>query len=340
MTVPAQEDRTQFIGGSDVAAILGLSPYKTRLAVWEEKMGMAPPFEGNYHTRRGNRQENVAAEVYMERTGLRLHRVNDRFRHPVYPYLTARIDRRIVGTKRLAEIKALSLGSYSKVKRTGLGADYICQMHHYIGMDASWEGGEWIIFCPDQDDYVSVSVDRDNALIAVMTQRLVEFWESHVVTRVAPPAEDADRERLDIRASDGKLPLHVVTDPVMIEALANLREAKTLARNAKQIEEDAKAAIVGIVGEEYAVYQAPGMRLSYTQQDGRATFDKKALAGSKPLDRLKVGEVLGPYFTRGIGITDRELEEIIPAIGKAALDLTQFEARGEAFPVMRLAGGE
>ena len=32
-------DRTQFIGGSDIAAILGLSRYATPLSVWAEKTG-------------------------------------------------------------------------------------------------------------------------------------------------------------------------------------------------------------------------------------------------------------------------------------------------------------
>ena len=32
-------ERTKGIGGSDVATVLGLNPYKTPLSLWEEKTG-------------------------------------------------------------------------------------------------------------------------------------------------------------------------------------------------------------------------------------------------------------------------------------------------------------
>ena len=33
------QDRSKYIGGSDIGAILGLSPFKSPLAVWMEKTG-------------------------------------------------------------------------------------------------------------------------------------------------------------------------------------------------------------------------------------------------------------------------------------------------------------
>lgn len=35
------EGRRQGIGGSDVAAVLGLSPWKTALDVWNDKLGLS-----------------------------------------------------------------------------------------------------------------------------------------------------------------------------------------------------------------------------------------------------------------------------------------------------------
>ena len=37
------EERKKGIGGSDVACILGMSPYKTNVALWEEKVGIREP---------------------------------------------------------------------------------------------------------------------------------------------------------------------------------------------------------------------------------------------------------------------------------------------------------
>jgi putative phage-type endonuclease len=51
------EARRHRIGASEIAAILGLNEYMSPLDVWLVKTGRKPPFEGNEHTRRGNRQE-------------------------------------------------------------------------------------------------------------------------------------------------------------------------------------------------------------------------------------------------------------------------------------------
>ena len=40
-----------FYGGSDVAAICGLSPFETPLGVWMRKTGKAPPVEENEYMR-------------------------------------------------------------------------------------------------------------------------------------------------------------------------------------------------------------------------------------------------------------------------------------------------
>lgn len=51
------EARRHRIGASEIAAILGLNEYMSPLDVWLVKTGRKPPFEGNEHTRRGQRQE-------------------------------------------------------------------------------------------------------------------------------------------------------------------------------------------------------------------------------------------------------------------------------------------
>ena len=37
------EERKKGIGGSDVACIFGMSPYKTNVELWEEKVGIKEP---------------------------------------------------------------------------------------------------------------------------------------------------------------------------------------------------------------------------------------------------------------------------------------------------------
>ena len=60
------EARKSRVGASEVAAILGLNEYQTPLDVWMVKTGRKPHFEGNEHTRRGQRQEAQILEWLAE----------------------------------------------------------------------------------------------------------------------------------------------------------------------------------------------------------------------------------------------------------------------------------
>ncbi|HTJ62140.1 MAG TPA: YqaJ viral recombinase family protein [Candidatus Saccharimonadales bacterium] len=328
------EDRTQFIGGSDVAAILGFSPYRTRLQVWEEKVGLSHRFEANAHTTRGTKLEAIAANEYSEKYGVDLRRMNTRVRHPSYPFLTALIDRRVVGRRALVELKCPSLGMYSKMKRTGLGEDYICQMHHYLNL-MDFDEGFWGVFCADQWDMMQVPVTRDETLERSMTERLVAFWQNHVLTKVAPDAESGDEERLEIRRAEGEVALYEMDgDPAFCRAAELLREARAILKDSELVAEEAKAQIKELMGERAGVYVGPGFRISLIAMNGRASFDAKALANAKPLDRLKVGALLQPLFDRAA--PGSEFEGVVQAIGRdCGLDLTPFQKVGKPFTQLR-----
>jgi len=66
------EARKSRIGASEVAAILGHNENMSPLDVWLVKTGRKPHFEGNEHTRRGNRQEAQILEWLAEDLGLEI----------------------------------------------------------------------------------------------------------------------------------------------------------------------------------------------------------------------------------------------------------------------------
>ena len=67
------EQRTLGLGGSDMGAVLGVSPYKTAYEVWLEKTRRVPlDSKKTAPILRGIHLESVAADVIAERTGLEL----------------------------------------------------------------------------------------------------------------------------------------------------------------------------------------------------------------------------------------------------------------------------
>ena len=70
------ELRRNAIGGSDAAAILGLSKWSSPLAVYADKLGLVPEREDNEAMRQGRDLEEYVASRFTEATGLKVRREN------------------------------------------------------------------------------------------------------------------------------------------------------------------------------------------------------------------------------------------------------------------------
>ena len=83
-------DRLTGLGGSDIGAILGLSPYKTPVNVWAEKTRRAEPVRETLQMRFGTFAEEFVASEYSAITGRAVQRYTPMLRHPYVPADRAR----------------------------------------------------------------------------------------------------------------------------------------------------------------------------------------------------------------------------------------------------------
>ena len=86
------EYRKKGIGGSDVAAIMGISPFATIRDLFYNKTGVQPVIqeeeESNWVAKEvGHRLEDLVAEIFSKKTGLEVFPVRVMFRHPLYPFM-------------------------------------------------------------------------------------------------------------------------------------------------------------------------------------------------------------------------------------------------------------
>lgn len=86
------------VGGSDVAAIFGLSPWTTPLELWRIKKGlMKPPKKNNTdQLTMGHLLEPIAAYWYGEKTGNTVTEDTGLYQHANHPYALANFDRRFI----------------------------------------------------------------------------------------------------------------------------------------------------------------------------------------------------------------------------------------------------
>lgn len=79
------------ISATDVSAIVGVNPWRSRISVWQEKRGEAPPWVGNERTRWGEILEKPIRADYAERHGVRVE-VPGTLAHPDAEWMLATPD--------------------------------------------------------------------------------------------------------------------------------------------------------------------------------------------------------------------------------------------------------
>jgi putative phage-type endonuclease len=235
--------RRSGIGGSDIAAILGLSPWKTAVDVWFVKTGQTTEDDicNAEAVRWGMLLEDVVAHEYYERTERSVQRVNRILRHPEHEWAIGNIDRAIVspgsrvrvaedggtllGADGILEVKTASMFKASEWGRDGdedaVPVHYQAQVMWYMAIT----GQPWcdVAALIGGQRMVIRRIYADDETIAAMLERAHEFWHKHVLTRKPPePAKAKDVERL-FPSDNGEF----------VEATDNLLAAYNAARIAK-----------------------------------------------------------------------------------------------------------
>lgn len=131
--------RRQGIGGSDAAAVMGQSPFCTKRDLYYDKCGISPVLdeeEDNWVAKEvGHRLEELVAEIFSRKTGLKAVPVRKMFRHPLYPFMLADVDYFIElsdGTVGILECKTTNYNCQDKWANDGVPLNYEFQGRHCV----------------------------------------------------------------------------------------------------------------------------------------------------------------------------------------------------------------
>ena len=86
--------RRQGLGGSDAAAVLGISPFRTAVDLYYDKRNLPiEDDEGNWVAMEvGNLLEDLVARIFAKKTELKIYRRKCMFQHPAHPWMLADLD--------------------------------------------------------------------------------------------------------------------------------------------------------------------------------------------------------------------------------------------------------
>jgi putative phage-type endonuclease len=134
--------RKSYIGGSDAAAILGLSPYMSNVDLWEIKTGRKKPkdLSDNAIVQFGHDAEPLIRELFkLDFPTLKVFYLeNNMFVNDDFPWAHASLDGWLEDTetskKGILEIKTASITSHAQAQKwkNKIPDNYYCQVLHYL----------------------------------------------------------------------------------------------------------------------------------------------------------------------------------------------------------------
>jgi putative phage-type endonuclease len=189
-------DRVNFIGGSDIAAVLGLSRWKTPLEVWAEKTGQIEPpdLSGKLQVELGIELEETVAKLFSKRTGKKVRRCNAMLYHQDYKFLAGHIDRDIVGENAILECKTASDYKTKEWKEDEIPIEYVLQCHFYMAITGSDKA--YLACLLGNTKFEIKEIPRDNDTIEKIIKQAVFFWETCVMTKQMPMVSHSDSDVL------------------------------------------------------------------------------------------------------------------------------------------------
>lgn len=194
------------IGGSDIAAILGLSSFGSPYTVWADKVGLLPPSETTERQQVGLDLEDAIARMFHRRTGLHAageqtwctHRDEAWMRCTVDAFVTEGPMDGFTGPGLPAIVDAIGIGQWKTDGRRSFPDGVPPAMRAQV----QWEMAvtdlphAWLGVLHAGFAFEVYEVERDDDDIAFMVERAERFWHDHVLTGIPPevdghPATDA-----------------------------------------------------------------------------------------------------------------------------------------------------
>ena len=264
-------DRTKYLGGSDIGAILGFSKYRTALDVWLEKTGRIENVVDNLPVRFGSFAESFVASEYANQSGYALVHSEAGVAHPQYSFMVGHIDRYVFESANRSDELFYSDGScaashllecktaspFNQSDWGELGTDevpmsYLVQCLWYLAITNLERCDVAVLF--GNSDFRIYEVYRDKELEDLIIAKAAAFWSDYVQKDTPPPAQcESDYQQLFKKEVSGKA---VEADPAVCELASKLQVLNSEIKS-KEIEiSQIKQAIMARMGEaEVLTYQ-------------------------------------------------------------------------------------
>lgn len=241
--------RRSGLGGSDIATILGLNPYRTPYELYCDKVdGLT--IEENEAMYWGNALEEPIAKRYEELTGTVLNQ-SVTVCHQLKPFFLANPDRLINDTRKGLEIKTVGPRSAHLWGETGskiIPEHYYPQIMHYLFVldYESWDVAALI----NGQELRLYTFERDHDFDEIIDREGTKFWKGYIEPKLPPPISYSDPKTLRLIKMKYKDVQPKSVEMFHMEPWRQIYvEAKQKMKELNAVMDDATAHILDAMGE-------------------------------------------------------------------------------------------
>ena len=286
--------RKKYIGGSDAAAVVNMNPFSSPFALWAEKTGKVPDFEGNLATEVGAFLEEFIAKKFAAETGKQVRRRRVSFVNSNFPWAIANIDRDIVGEDAGLEIKFTDTLNTKKFKNGEYPDNFYVQCVHYLAVTGKkrW----YLAVLVGNREFHIYTIERDEDEIRALMAAEEAFWNNYVLKDTPPPTDGTKATTETISG------LYAEAENDNIIDLCSVREAldeyMEITRQIKALDKikEAKANEIKALMGNSSKGTGGNYKVSWNNAS-RSTFDAKRFAEENPTIDLRPYYKLSSYRT-------------------------------------------
>lgn len=281
-------NRNSYIGGSDIAKVMGLSRRGTPLSLWAEKTGKIPAKDLSEveAVEMGTRLEQFVADLFSVKTGKTVRRSPKQYQHPEYPYMVAHVDRLVTGTDELLECKTCSIFKKEEWENDEIPQEYILQVMWYLGITGRKIGYIAVLIGGQSFKYKPIEFDQE--LFDQMVECAKDFWQ-HVENDTPPAIMANDDETLkDLYSDHSEIMIELYpTDDDSAQAvqtfedkIAYLQEVKAHIKQLTDEQKEIETHIKDIIKDNLGI-KTPKYLVTWKCQE-KTSFDTKTLKAENP----------------------------------------------------------
>ena len=227
--------RKNSIGGSDAGALMDMNPYQSPVSLYADKKGLSKDKETNEAMRLGNDLEDYVSRRWMEKTGKKVRADNFMYQHDDYDFITANIDRDVVGENAGLECKTMSGFAKYDLEDGEVPAQYYAQCQHYMlvkGYDKMY-----LAILVFQRGIYCLEVERNEEFIKELLAAEIDFWTNYIEKDQMPAPDGSDASMEAIKQI---YPSDINSQMQLPNADAEIRRYLELGKAIKDIEEEKK----------------------------------------------------------------------------------------------------